>query len=406
MTPFRYLPNLVWVPTVWLGLLHGGQARAEDGLQLSASVAQTQDSNLFRTDGAMVKTPTGLSSAAERIGTTTFGLGFHKAYSLQRVELDVSLVDYQYQNFDYLSFTAKNYTAAWRWSFTPRLRGNLTSSRKEALNSFSDYATNTLINQRNQRTDTNNGFDAIYELSGPWRLLAGMSQQKQVNQQALLTDSDFSANAAQLGARYEFASGSNLAYTFKASSGSYINRALSATNLYDDGYQQTDSDLRLRWLASGKVTANFNIGYVQRTHPNFSRRNYSGVNTGVNINWNLTGKTTLSAEWSRRLASYQTNDANYSQTDSLSVGPSWQISTKTFVGLRHEVAQVDYLGEPFGTVATPRQDTNRSTTLSLVWQPRQQATLSASLANTARSSSLPGNDYSSRQATLSANYSF
>ncbi|MDO9165411.1 MAG: putative exosortase B-associated extracellular polysaccharide biosynthesis transporter EpsL, partial [Rhodoferax sp.] len=115
-------------------------AQVEDTFKLSAAYSQQTDSNLFRLPAdANVTALIGKSSAAEQISITSLGLNVNKAYSLQRFELNLNLIDYQYQNFSYLSFAAHNYSAAWRWALTPRLHGNFTSERKETLNSFSDY---------------------------------------------------------------------------------------------------------------------------------------------------------------------------------------------------------------------------------------------------------------------------
>jgi exopolysaccharide biosynthesis operon protein EpsL len=405
----RLVLHRTWlVPTLCLGVAGAAWAQqAEPGLQLRASAALMQDSNLFRlSDSANVKASTGKDSAAETVGVTTLGLTYNKAYSLQRIELDVSLVDYRYQNFDYLSFTARNYAAAWRWSLTPRLHGNLTSNRKESLNNYSDYVGSSLRTQRNLRTDTSNGFDAVYEITGAGRLLGGVSQAKQVNEQALVADSDYSISSANLGARYEFASGSSITYKATASNGKYLNRSLSQSSLVDDGFDQTESDLRLHWVVSGKLTADINAGFVERTHPHFAQRNFSGPQAGASLNWAISGKTSLSAELSRRLGAYQTSYSNYSQTDKFSVGPSWQLSAKTALSLRYDISHIDYLDAPTGTSQTSRQDTVRDTTLSLAWQPRQSATLNASISNATRSSTLPGIDYQSRTATFSASYNF
>ncbi|MBK1682884.1 XrtB/PEP-CTERM-associated polysaccharide biosynthesis outer membrane protein EpsL [Rhodoferax fermentans] len=402
------LPRVLLLPAFCAGLAGAAWAQqAEPGLHLRASETLMRDDNLFRLpDNANVKASTGKDSASENIGVTTLGLSYNKAYSLQRIELDLSLVDYRYQNFDYLSFTARNYAAAWRWSVTPRLHGSLSANRQETLNSFSDNQDNTVRTRRNLRTDTSTGFDALYELSGAWRLLGGVSQRKQVNEQALLADSDYNVRSANVGARYDYPSGSSLSYRATASNGRYLNRSLGATNLVDDRYDQTESELRLRWVISGKLTANANVGYVQRSHPHVAQRDFSGTQAGASLNWSLSGKTSLTADISRRLGAYQTSYANYSQTDKLSVGPSWQISPKTALSLRYDLSHIEYLDAPTGASAISRQDTVRDTTLSLAWQPTQSATLNASFTNATRTSTLPGIDYRSQMASFSANYSF
>ena len=94
-----------------LTLLWGGTtlawAEGADDLKFSASIGQIRDSNLFRLPSNINLLPIlGRSSGAETINTTALGLNYQRAYSLQKVELDVNVTDYRYRNFGYLSFLA------------------------------------------------------------------------------------------------------------------------------------------------------------------------------------------------------------------------------------------------------------------------------------------------------------
>lgn len=119
---------------LFIGCLTPAWAQEEPTIRLSAAYARQTDSNLYRLSATSLtnaQTLIGRADASEQIGITTLGVNFNKAYSLQRLELGLNLVDYSYQNFSNLSFTAQNYTAAWRWALTPRLTGNLTRERSE-----------------------------------------------------------------------------------------------------------------------------------------------------------------------------------------------------------------------------------------------------------------------------------
>lgn len=379
-------------------------AQTEDTFTLNASYARQSDSNLFRLpSNANVNALIGKSSAAEEIAISSVGFNINKAYSLQRLELAANLVDNQYQNFSYLNFIAHNYNAAWRWSLTPHVTGNLTSERKETLNSFADFQGYT---QSNQRTNTSTRFDAAYELYKTWSLLAGATQSSQTNQRAVLGNDDFKSTASDLGLRFAYASGSALSYSFKTTDGTYLNRTLPLTGLSDDGFRQIDHGVNLLWVISGKSQANLSATQVRRTHPHFAQLDFSGLTTSVNLNWNLSGKSALTAGWARELSSYQTSNTSYTQTDRFSVGPIWQISPKTSLRLRHEVAQLDFFGSPAGVLATQRSDTTRDTSLSFDWQPHKHLALSAALQNVSRASSLPGFDFDSRIATVSAQFTY
>ncbi len=400
-----------WLVTL-LTLISIAPARAQqpgpepDTFKFRVDYALQTDSNLQRlsaSDNVLAKT--GRSSTAERIGISTLGVSFNKAYSLQRLELDLSLVDHNYQNFSQYSYTATNYAAAWRWSFTPRLRGSLTSDRNQTLNSFSDYQSGASITKRNLRTTRNTGFEASFDVDGTWSMLAGLARTHQANQQTLGTGEDYSANTASMGVRRASGSNSTLTYNLKTASGKYLNTANNRE------FDQLDHELRLFWVLTGSTTANLSATYINRSHPDQPLRDYSGFNTGAAVNWSITGKTALAVNWARQLGSYQTGYSNYAQSDRLSLGPIWRIGSKTYLGLRYDLTHINYLGTP-PTPSVPtalREDTLRDLTLSFNWQPYQFVALSAALKKSTRDATvanLDPLDYRSTTGTLSADFSF
>ena len=375
----------------------------EDPLVITAGYTVQTDSNLFRLpSGANTQTLIGKDSAAEQIGVTTVGFGLNTYQSLQKFEFDLNLVDYNYKNFNYLSFTASNYNAAWRWALTPALTGSFTSSRKETLNSFSDF---TSYRQRNQRIDTNTSFNAEYQLDGVWRVLGGVGTTRQANQQAVLAGSDYTSNTANAGVKYAFSSGSSITYLARLGSGTYLNRTVPNAGLFDDNFKQFDNDLRLRWTLGGNSSAEIYLTHVNRTHPTYGQRDYNGFNTGANVDWAISGKTALNVGFSHTLDAYATTNSNYTQTDKISIGPVWQFSPKAALRLRYDWAQRDYLGSP-GATASTRRDTTRDTSVSINWQPYQQLALSAALQGASRGSNQAGLDYDSTQLSFTAQLTY
>jgi hypothetical protein len=203
-----------------------------------------------------------------------------------------------------------------------------------------------------------------------------------------------------------FGSGSSITYSERAYNGSYLNRVLSSVGLYDDSFHQTDHDLRLRWLITGKSSANFNLTRISRSHPNFAQRDYSGFNAGAGFNWTISGKLALTADYAHVLSSYETSYASYAQADRITLSPVWQISPRTLLSLRQVWSQIDYLGAPSGVASAIRRDTNRDTTLSFNWQPYQHLTLGLALQSASRGSTLTGLNYDVTVANLSAQYNY
>ncbi len=400
--PRLHLPTLI--AALLLAVAWPAQAQPADGFQVNAGLALQTDSNLFRLpSGADAQALLGRPDASDTIAMTSVGLRFHKPYSLQRIELDASLVDYRYSNFDYLSFTALNYQAAWRWSLTPRFTGSLTSERQQMLNSYADYAGYLL---RNVRTTTATRFDAVYELDGAWRVLGGLAHSAEKNQQAILAEGAYSAAAAFVGVRRVFGTGSSLTYTLKSSDGTYLNRVLPSPGLYDDGFTQLDNDFRVHWVFPGKGVIDANLTPIRRTHPHYPTRDYDGVNAGLKLNWTLSGKLGVGGGWTRSLGSWQSAESNYVRTDRFSLGPVWQVSNKMVARLQYEWAQLDYLGSPGALPPTLRADTTRDTALSFDWDPYRFLKLSAALRHATRASTLAGLDYSANIATLSAQFTY
>ncbi len=373
-----------------------------DAFKITGGYSLLHDSNLFRLPANAVA-QTGRPERDEWIGIATVGLGFKKDYSLQQVELSLNLLNYDYRHFSYLDFTATNYNAAWRWSWTPRLTGIVSTERVKTLNSFADFQN---VNQRNQRTNVNSRLDAEYELDGRWRLLGGVARASQSNELPLVGESDTRSNSAKAGVRYVFPSTSSLAYVFKHAGGRYLDRVVPSDGLFDNRFAQDDHEVALTWLFSGKSSAEIRAAYINREHPNYAQRDYSGVVASGGLNWGFSDKLVLSIGLAQELSSYQTLNSNYSQTQRVYISPVWKISPRTTLRFRQDWASIDYRGQPSNLAASDRSDKTNATLLGLEWRVARPVLLSASLQHQRRSSNTSGLDFRSTQGLFSAQLSY
>ena len=262
MAPPHSVPCLL---ATGLALVAGcALAEGANDLRFRASTALVHDSNLFRLSSlANVQALLGRSSAAETISVIGFGVNYDKSYSLQRVEFDMGLNKYNYQNFSYLDFTAINYNATWNWAYTPALQGKLTTSRNQTLNNFSDFQG---FNQRNVRADTSTRLDATYELDARWRVSAGLGQSARNNSIQTTQESDFRQTSVDAGVRYVLASGSSIGYQLRSSGGTYTtNRAIPSPGFFDNRFSQIDNEILLTWAVNRDSTADFRVGQRNRS---------------------------------------------------------------------------------------------------------------------------------------------
>ena len=411
--PCRLVPRGLAVLLTLLLVAPLVRADADDTVNVTAGATVQHNDNLFLLpSSANPALVLGKSTKADDIAISSLALKLSKPYSLQRFELEASLVDYRYRTFDYLNFTAFNYAAAWRWSLTPYLHGNLTSDRKQALNSFADY---TGYGTRNLRTDENTRLDGIFEMSGSWRLLGGLAQSTRTNSQLFVQEGDTRLNTAEGGVRYDFRSGSSLSYIARNSRGEYFNRPqpLPFPTLADNRFDQRENEVRLLWQVTGKTFVDARVAYLSRNHDHFGARDYAGNVGNLNFVWNVTSKSTLTAGAARELSSYQFSAGNplsgatsYISTDRLTLGALWQISAKTALRGRYDHAQRDYRGAIAASPLNDRLDTLRSAMVSLEWQPLRTLLLSTSLQNDQRAANQAGLDYQSTVAGVSAQVSF
>lgn len=386
---------------------HTNTAHAEEGSELKffATESLQYDSNLFHlSSSANALSLTGRSSSAETIATSTLGISYNKPFGLQLVTIDVRAIEYRYQNFDYLNFTALNYQGIWQWSYTPHLFGTLSSARDKSLNSFSDFKN---YSQRNEKLSTRDQFSATYELDARWRLLGGLLHTEQSNLRPLLTESGARQNAVETGVGYAFPSGSAAELILRHANGTYTDSPLSSATLTDSGFQQEESEVKILWVASPKTTATFKMGFLSRTHQNFSQHDFSGFVGSTKFNWEISKKSALAFTWTRGLGANQTSSANYIHTERFTLAPTWRIGTQTSLGLEwgHSIRKDG--GSPGLSLApSQRRDTIQDATLNFRWQPKSYLTIDTSLHKVKRSSNQAGLDFTSNIVNVSARLTF
>ena len=374
---------------VSFGGVQGAWAQLADPLTFSVGYTRQHEDNLFRA-------PHG-SAQSEQIAVTSVGLGISKAYSLQQIDLQLGLVDYRYQSFANLSFAARNYNAAWRWSITPWLHGNLSDQRAETVNSFADSPGSTA---RNRRTENNRKLDAEYELDSTWRLQAAVSSSELSNELPLASQSNSRSNATEVALRHLWTSGSRLGYSFRRTDGTDTPAGVAAIA---EQFARTDQRVDATWAVSGLTSVDASIGRLSRSSGLTPQRDFSGTDASAGWTWAISGKSALALNWTRQLASYPAANIVSTRSERFSIRPSWQFSPKTTLSLRRDVARVVYLD---GAGIPQRRDRSGEMVLSLDFRPDARLALSASLQGSRRSSNLAALGYRSQVASVSAQLNF
>jgi exopolysaccharide biosynthesis operon protein EpsL len=379
-------------------------ARADnlDTLQFKAGQSVTHDSNVFRlSDSANAQAVIGTPDRDDTVAVTTAGFKINKPYGLQRFELEVGVEDHHYSRFSYLDFTAVNYAAAWRWSFTPALHGNLTTDRSEYVDPYADVQARGQINRRTNRSTV---FDAEYELDGAWRLVGGVFERTSSNSQPFTFEGDSKVHGGEAGVRYVYPSGTSMAYRFRDGKGEYPGRVPSPVSA--GNFTDREHEFRFDWAPTGKTTLRAKAAYFDRAHDGLSARDFSGFTGQLDANWAITAKSSLAGGVVRELGSYQTLNSSYYEGYRFFIAPTWKATEKTAVRLRYDHGARDFKGPLPGFAASNRRDTTDLLSLAVEWQALRALKLTASVQSDRRKSNEPGADYKSNSFGIAADASF
>lgn len=382
------------------------RAEVDDTLKVLARYELFRDSNLFRLPDGNSATYQGTTARSELIGIGTLGLVLDKSYSLQRIRINTSLVNYRYQTFDYLSFTALNYDASWAWAFTPRVRGTLVANRREVSNSFSDVR-NT--NQRNIRTDDSLRFEGEADLGAAVRLLGGLDHFRVSNEEPLLQDRDSKTESVFAGVRYVYPSGNTVAYRLRRGQGRYVSVSTGVgTGLVSGGdFVQTEHELSASWALSGKTSLSARLAYLERKEADQGTGSFSEPIGEVRMRWNPTAKLGLEATVAREVRAYQTDYSKYWVGNRYILTPVWRTTEHTSLRVRFSQFDQSYPGSRLTNLyPSERHDTTRAASIGLNWQPRNSMLLSVWLQTEKRSSSYSNFQYKNNSASLAAQVSF
>jgi exopolysaccharide biosynthesis operon protein EpsL len=395
--------KLLPVPLLLLVLLPpAAQADDLDTLQFRAGQSVMHDSNVFRlSDSANAQALIGTPDRDDTVAVTTAGFKINKPWGLQRFEFDANVEDHRYSRFSYLDFTAVNYAAAWRWSFTPAFHGNLTTDRREFVDTYADVQGTGQINRRTNRSTL---FDAEYELDGAWRLVGGLFERTSSNSQPNTFEADSKVHGAEAGVRYVYPSGTSMAYRFRDGQGEYPGRVLSPVSA--GNFTDREHEFRFDWAPSAKTTLRAKVAHFDRSHDGLGARDFSGVTGQLDAAWAITPKTSLAGGVIRELGSYQTTVASYYEGYRVFVAPTWKPSEKTAVRLRYDHGARNFKGPLPGFFATGRRDTTNLLSLAVEWQALRALKLSATVQSDRRKSNEPGFDYKSNTFGVAADASF
>ena len=362
-------------------------ALLDDKLEVFAQENVTYDSNVFRLPGASDPCIS-ISSCAKDDTIFTTGLGFalDVPYSLQRFQLGYTFLDVRYRRFDDLDHEGHVGRAAWLWSFTPHVTGELSYEDEKGLASFANIQGRRpdMVTRRMALAN------AAWMVLPSWRL-HGAANWGEARHTGELRVNDIELEALEAGISYVTAQENRLGVAARVEEGRNPNDLVVAGLPFNNEYEQKSVGIQGRWVISGLSRFDGRLDYTKREYERFTDRNYSGATFNLTHTYTPTGKLTIATVAQRDVAPLEDITASFVLVTGITIRPDWAVTEKINVRGHFAYARWEYFGvAPF---AADYEHRVKTAGVTVMWRPTRRIALSGGVAREERSSSLTNADY-------------
>jgi exopolysaccharide biosynthesis operon protein EpsL len=372
----------------------------DDKLEVFAQENITRDSNVFRLPAA--SDPCVAINSCDKddtIYTTSLGFIFDVPYSLQRWQLAYTWYDARYRRFEDLDHDGHIARAAWLWSVTPALTGELSYEDEKGLASFANIQGRRpdMVTRRMALAN------AAWKLVPSWRLHAAANW-GEARHTGELRVNDIELEALEAGISYVTAQENRLGVAVRGERGRNPNSFDIGGIPFNNEYEQRSAGIQGRWVVSGLSRFDGRVDYTKREYERFSERDYSGPTFEVSHTWTPTGKFTLATVAQRNVAPLEDVTASFVLVTGIMFRPDWAITDK--INLRGYAGYSRW--EYFGAEPVQQDYEHRVKTygVSLMWRPTRRIALTGSLGREERTSSLQNADFKVDTASFEARIGF
>jgi exopolysaccharide biosynthesis operon protein EpsL len=349
-----------------------------DNIHPYLAVTRSYDANLFRLD----ENAAGFQGQrSDNLTQTQYGVVFDVPVSRQRLTGQIKQSRVQFEHFDQLDYSGKDYLADLEWHIGNHLEGHLGASYAETLTSFNDFHSA----ERNLRVQHREYADGAWTFHPSFRVRTALSTQKSTYDLPEQQFNDRTEDQVVLGVDYMPHSGSRVGLQVSQLKGKYPNHRLLGGIAIDDGYTQNEVKANVYWVFSATSQFTMLAGWAQREHSFFEERDSSGVNGRATMNWSMLRKLRMSASAWREFAPVESTFVNNSLNKGVGFNTTWDVSSKVnaTAAVRHEERDFSTLE---GRIVPPDfHDTTRNASLGLTYAPIRPVQLSANVFHEKRS---------------------
>jgi len=346
-------------------------ADAGDFLQPFVNESITYDSNLYRLS------PDGQLGAGSQkddfINRASAGGRIHKTLSRQVFDLDLRVDDNRYAANQLLNHVSTLNSAVWNWQVNHHWSGKLGAEFSRSLAGFANtqFLSQDLLDQPAYY------FDARYQLNSSWRLDGGWRRAETVHSAASRQNQNIESQTGHGGVTFLTSRGNSVGVEYRHTDAQFPLRQLSfAPGAQDIAYQENSTRALLKYVYSSKLRFEGQAGYLLRSHPNLSARDFQGEIWRISMDWAPTVKTLVTVSSWHELTAFTELASSYYVSEGVSVAPSWVVTEKIVLSGQARMETQDHTGNDITIPGLAlRQDELFSAQVSASYTPAHFAEL-------------------------------
>ena len=381
------------------------QAYAEGMVELQPYVRAgvLYDDNLFRFASKTEAEAAGFSSQSDRVNTLDAGAQLNLRISRQLVRVNAGINDNKYNRYDFLDNTGKSYGITWDWRLGNDVYGDLSTSHSQSIAGFND---NDII-VRNLRTFKRQRASINWNVLSTWTLYSIAEYSDFENEEAIFQPLDREDDSYEVGTRFQTTSGTKVCLFYRYLKSDFINRVGTTALIFGRKNEQDQYGLNLAWLPTLKTRFTGQISTIRFTRENALQNNFNGLNQRWNLDYALSGKTSLGLTAYRELTSVDDLLSTYVLFKGAGANANWNATSKLNINASYGVGKREFLGgSSVFSVPVEREDNTKRFGLNMAYAPTEHASLQLRYVNEDRVSNINSFAYQFQSINLIGQYSF
>jgi exopolysaccharide biosynthesis operon protein EpsL len=373
-----------------------------DRVEVFAAENVTYDSNVFRLSKDVDPTAAvGHDSRSDTISTTSLGANLDVPWSLQRFQASYTWFANRYHNFKELDFDGHLARAAWLWSVTPHLTGDVGYTDSLTL---ANFANRLAVSRNRDILHTKQGFaNAVWFPVASWRIHGGVAEVDQRHDDPTESFADIQSTTGVAGVSYVTPADDRLGVEVREERGRSPHEEFREGPL-DIGYRQTSAGVVAHWVATGHSLIDARTDWVKRDYDRPAFPDFSGPIFRVAHTWTPTGKLTILSSIYRDIGPIaDVQSGSLVLIKGVAVKPSWAATEKITIAGDAEYNVWDYKQDVVQGSYTHRVRTFGAT---VSYRPTTKILLQGGYTHEMRTSTVPLADYKDDVASISARISF